>query len=89
MRTRTGRRGGALRRRGLQGPFLVAWSLPIERHKGLVELARCRSDLSLRLLAFRALQYQSGQGVQVVAAVFEHIDQYGFKRGGALAPCLR
>ena len=39
-----------MRRRGLQGPFLVAWSLPIERHKGLVELARCRSDLSLRLL---------------------------------------
>jgi len=28
-----------------RGSIPIAWSLPIERHEGLVELARCRSDL--------------------------------------------
>ena len=67
VRTRTGRRGGSVRRRGLQGRFLFGWTLPIERHKGLVEFARCRSDLSLRLLAI-ACYVMDSLLAQVVAA---------------------
>jgi len=28
-----------------RGSIPIAWTLPIEGHEGLVELARCRSDL--------------------------------------------
>ena len=50
-----------------RGSIPIPWSLPIERHKGLVELARCRSDLSPHLLADACCVMDSAIA-QVVAA---------------------
>ena len=46
--------------------------------------ALCASIFDLTPLPLHALQYQPGQGVHLVAGVFEHIGQHGFERGGAL-----